>query len=96
MRVRTYFKKFDKVVATIKGTSIKNKDCKKDFHDAGLPPPPDYVITRWATWRRAALYYNENLNSSCSYHCQQLDKCMPLSQQSKRRYQCERFGVRLG
>ena len=30
----------------------------KDFHDAGLPFPPDSVITRWATWPRAALYYN--------------------------------------
>ena len=34
--------------------------------------------------------------SSCSYHCQQLDKCRPLSQQSKRRYQCGRFGAGLG
>ena len=46
----------DEVIAT-----IKNKDHKKDFHDAGLPSPPDPVITRWATWLRAALYYCENL-----------------------------------
>ena len=25
------------------------------------PSPPDPVITRWATWLRAALYYSENL-----------------------------------
>ena len=37
------------------------KDRKKDFDDAGLPSPPDPVITRWATWLRAALYYSENL-----------------------------------
>ena len=34
---------------------------KKGFHDAGLPSPPDLVITRWATWLTAALYYSENL-----------------------------------
>ena len=61
MRVRTHFKNIDEVIATIKTTTIKNKDRKKDFHDAGQPSPPDPVITRWATWLRAALYYNENL-----------------------------------
>ena len=50
----------DKVIATIKAATIKSKDRKKDFHDAGLPSP-DLVITRWATWLRAALYYSENL-----------------------------------
>ena len=59
MRVRAHFKNI--VIATIKAATIKNKDCKKDFHDAGLPFPPDLVITRWATWLRAALYYSENL-----------------------------------
>ena len=57
MRVRAYFKNIDEVIATTKAATIKNKDRKKDFHDAGLPSPPDPVITRWATWLRAALYY---------------------------------------
>ena len=48
-------------ITTIKAATIKNKDRTKDFHDAGLPSPPDPVITRWATWLRAALYYSENL-----------------------------------
>ena len=61
MRVRAHFKNIDKVIATIKAATIKNKDRKKDFYDAGLPSPPDPVITRWATWLRAALYYSENL-----------------------------------
>ena len=61
MRVRAHFKNIDEIIATIKAATIKNKDRKKDFHDAGLPSPPDPVITRWATWLRAALYYNENL-----------------------------------
>ena len=61
MRVCADFKNIHKVIATIKAATIKNKDRKKDFHDAGLPSPPDPVITRWATWLRAALYYSENL-----------------------------------
>ena len=61
MRVRAHFKDFDEVIATIKAATIKNKDRKKDFHVAGLPSPPDPVITRWATWLRAALYYSEDL-----------------------------------
>ena len=61
MRVRAHFKNIDEVMATIKTATIKNKDRKKDFHNAGLPSPPDPVITRWATWLRAALYYSENL-----------------------------------
>ena len=61
MLVRAHFKIIDEIIATIKAATIKNEDHKKDFHDAGLPSPPDPVITRWATWLRAASYYNENL-----------------------------------
>ena len=61
LRVRAHFKNIDEIIATIKEATIKNKDRKKDFHDAGLPSSPDPVITRWATWLRAALYYSENL-----------------------------------
>ena len=61
MRVRAHFKNIDKIIATIKVATIKNKDSKKDFHDAGLPSPPNPVVTRWATWLGAALYYSENL-----------------------------------
>ena len=61
MRVHAHFKYIDEIIATIKAATIKNKHRKKDFHDAGLPSPPDPVLTRWATWLRAALYYSENL-----------------------------------
>ena len=61
MRVRAHLKKIDEIIATIKAATIKNKDRKKGFHDAGLASPPDPVITKWATWLRAALYYSENL-----------------------------------
>ena len=59
--MRAHFNNIDEVIATIKAATIKNKDRKRDFHDAGLPSPPDSVITRWPTWLRAALYYSENL-----------------------------------
>ena len=42
--VHAHFKNIDQAIATIKAARIKNKDCKKDFHDAGLPSPPDSVI----------------------------------------------------
>ena len=61
MRVRAQFKNIDEIIATIEAATIKNKDHKKDFHDVDLPSPPDSVITRWATWLRAAIYYSENL-----------------------------------
>ena len=63
MCMHAHFKNIDEVIATIKAATIKNKDRKKGFHDAGLPSPPDPVITRWATRLRAALYYSENLPS---------------------------------
>ena len=61
MPVRAHFKNVDGVITTIKAATIKNKDRKKDFCDAGMPSSRDSVITRWATWLRIALYYSENL-----------------------------------
>ena len=61
MHVRAHFKNIDEVIATIKAATIKSKDRKKDFDDADLLSLHDPVITRWATWLRAVLYYNENL-----------------------------------
>ena len=46
MRVRAHFKNIHEVIATIKAAIIKNKDCKKNFHVAGMPSPPDPVITK--------------------------------------------------
>ena len=66
MRVRAHFKNIDEIIPTIKAATIKNKHRKKDFHDAGLLSPPYPVITRWATWLRAALYYSENLPVVCT------------------------------
>ena len=61
MHVHAHFENIDGIIATINAATIQNKDRKKDFHDAGLPSLLDSVITRWATWLRAALYYIENL-----------------------------------
>ena len=58
MRVRAHFKNIDQAIATIKVATITHKDLKKGFRDAGLPSPPDPVVTRWATLLRAALYYS--------------------------------------
>ena len=57
MLMHAHFKNIDEIIATIKVAIIKNNNRIKDFHDAGLPSPPESVITRWATWLRAALYY---------------------------------------
>ena len=46
MCVHAHFKNNDKLIATIKAATIKNKDHKKDFHDADLPSLPDPAITR--------------------------------------------------
>ena len=48
-------------MATIKAATNKNKDRKNDFREAGLPLPAVLVITRWATWLKAVLYYSKNL-----------------------------------
>ena len=58
-------RRFDDVT-TIKAATIKYKDCKKDFHEAGLPLTPDSVITRWATWLRAALHLSEYFPAVCT------------------------------
>ena len=45
IRVLAHLNNIDEVIATIKATTITNKHCNIDFHDAGLPSPPDPVIT---------------------------------------------------
>ena len=66
MRVRALSKNIDDAIATTKPATIKNKDGKKDFHEAGVPLPPDPVITRWATGLRAALHYSEYFPAVCT------------------------------
>ena len=42
MHLRAHFKNIDEVIATIKATTFKNKDRKKDFYDTGLPSPSEF------------------------------------------------------
>ena len=39
--------------------TAKTKIVKKNIRKARLPSPPDPMVTRWATWLRAALHYSE-------------------------------------
>lgn len=58
-RVRNNFSNIDSLVASIKAAVVKNKDRKEMFAEIGYPPEP--IVTRWATWLKAAFYYAENL-----------------------------------
>ena len=66
MQVRAFFKKIGDVVAAIKAATIKNKHRKHNFREADLLSHPVPVITRWATWLRAALYYSVKLPAVCT------------------------------
>jgi hypothetical protein len=58
-KVRAYFSDVDAAIAAVKASTVKNKDRKELFADIGYPPQP--VLTRWATWLDAAMYYANNL-----------------------------------
>ena len=49
----------DLVIATVKAVTVKNKSRQNMFIDIGLPPQP--IITRWASWLKAARYYSDHL-----------------------------------
>ena len=63
LKVKTHFPKVDKVIATVKAATSKNKTRKAMFLNAGLKLPPQPIVTRWGSWLKAAIYYAENLNS---------------------------------
>ena len=55
MHVRAHFKNIDEIIATIKAATIKNKDRKKDFHNAGLSSPErererDLISFKYRRW----------------------------------------------
>ena len=58
--IRAHFKAADNLISSIKAATIKNKDRHALFTAAGLPAPPQPVLTRWATWLEASFYYAEN------------------------------------
>lgn len=61
MHIRAHFTSVNSLIATVKAATLKNKDRREDFSRAGLPTPPEPVLTRWATWLSAAFFYSENL-----------------------------------
>ena len=62
IKIKEAFPKVDKIVATVKAATVKNKTRKGLFRSAGLQLPPQPVLTRWASWLNAAMYYAKNLN----------------------------------
>lgn len=58
-RVRNSFPAIDALISTVKAATVRNKDRKELFSGIGYPPEP--IITRWATWLKAAFYYADNL-----------------------------------
>ena len=59
LRIRSYFPKVDRLIATVKASTVRNKERRELFRTVGFPPEP--VVTRWGSWLSAASYYAENL-----------------------------------
>lgn len=55
--VRARFNDADRLISSIKSTTVKNETRKQFFISIGSPPPP--VITRWGSWIEVALYYSK-------------------------------------
>ena len=58
-KVRAYYTKVDKLIAAVKAATVRNRTRKEQFATIGYPPVP--VVTRWASWLKAAKYYANNL-----------------------------------
>lgn len=58
-KVRSFFNDVDDLIASVKAATVRSKDRKECFASIGYPPQP--VVTRWATWLKAAIYYAEKL-----------------------------------
>lgn len=59
MKIQSFFKDIDSVIATMKALTVKNKDRRNQFSNMGLTIPHP-VITRWGTWLTAAAWYSHN------------------------------------
>ena len=62
MKVRELFSKVDKIIAKVKPATVKNPTRKSIFQSAELQLPPEPVVTRWASWLNAAIYYSKNVH----------------------------------
>lgn len=58
LQIKSHYDIVDNLIAKIKSVVVKNKERKSLFDEIGTPPQP--IVTRWASWLRAAFYYAEN------------------------------------
>lgn len=59
MKVKVYYNKVDMLIAGVKAITVKNKSRQSLFDAIGQPPLP--IVTRWASWLNAAMYYANHL-----------------------------------
>lgn len=61
--VRENYPDLDSLIANVKKVFVKARERVRAFQDTapGVPIPPEPIITRWGTWLRAAMYYNDHL-----------------------------------
>lgn len=58
IRVKIYFNDVDKLIASVKASTVKNKTRQALFDQIGQPPQP--IVTRWGSWINAAEYYSQH------------------------------------
>lgn len=59
IRIKSFYKDVDSVIASLKALTIKNKATSSLFAEIGKPP--NVIITRWSSWLRAINYYCDHL-----------------------------------
>ena len=57
--VRISFPAVDKLIASVKAATHKNRTRQQLFVDNGISLPPQPVLTRWGSWLEAAMFYAE-------------------------------------
>jgi len=60
-KVRQHYQGVDSLIASVKAATVKNASRRQSFFDNGLSAPPLPILTRWASWIDAALWYAEHL-----------------------------------
>ena len=58
-KVRAHYSNVDNLIARIKAATTKHQVRKQHFQEIGYPP--QVVVTRWASWLSAAVYYADKL-----------------------------------
>eukprot|EP00477_Mikrocytos_mackini_P000977 GAHX01001048.1.p1 GENE.GAHX01001048.1~~GAHX01001048.1.p1 ORF type:complete len:458 (-),score=36.02 GAHX01001048.1:832-2205(-) len=58
MKLKSYYKKTDKLIASIQASLSKSSEREHLFREIGKPPK--VIVTRWGYWLEAARYYSRN------------------------------------